>query len=458
MAQSDYNEIMIKNSLLQIEALDVPNLESGVFSRLDQEIKPSGVLYKKPLTVVAYTLIAIVLMTGSVMAVTNSSFADLLEKLNPSFGQILEPVQQISIDQGIKMEVVGAASYDNMAMAYISLQDLEGDRINEETGFYEHIRVKGCDSFSLAMADFDPETKTATYLVEATTSQGFGDQLIFETKRIYYGIDNLLKYPAGIDFSDLAKPETVEIKADQIFRGGYSGLEEPVIFGTGGSILKPFATELIFPEIDFLRITNLGIIDGKLHVQYLLNREQEQNRLCLYLLNEAQEPIYEQQSIGFVVDENGSIQDNPEAGQCIEELVFEIKDADLASYQLMLDYSKMASLEGLWTVTADVISDYKPLVIEDSFEVSGFLFESISVNPFGINCAGRILADDSDTDAIYESEVVIFMGSQEQVIEARSASYNWEAQTFEMRFQGEEPIKVDKITQIKINEIVIPIK
>ena len=84
-----------------------------------------------------------VMLVVTAAAATLGGFDWFIEKFNPSFGEIVEPVEAYCEDQGIRMEVIGAQKYDNMAVVYLSLQDVSGqNRLTEQTDFQDRLTVK----------------------------------------------------------------------------------------------------------------------------------------------------------------------------------------------------------------------------------------------------------------------------------------------------------------------------
>jgi hypothetical protein len=98
---------------------------------------------------VRWSMSAVAAIALSVMLVVTAAAATLggfdwfIKKFNPSFGEIVEPVEAYCEDQGIRMEVIGAQKYDNMAVVYLSLQDVSGqNRLTEQTDFQDGFTVK----------------------------------------------------------------------------------------------------------------------------------------------------------------------------------------------------------------------------------------------------------------------------------------------------------------------------
>ena len=70
-------------------------------------------------------------------------------------------------DNGIKFEVISAYVEGNEAKIFISVQDIDGDRIDETTDLFDNFSINtpfDCSS-SCENISYDTETKTATFLI-----------------------------------------------------------------------------------------------------------------------------------------------------------------------------------------------------------------------------------------------------------------------------------------------------
>jgi hypothetical protein len=81
--------------------------------------------------------------------------------LSPELAQLLQPVALVSESNGIKMEVVAAMNDDDTAVAYLTMQDLSGDRIKGSIDLY-HYSISEGSMFTHEMIAYDEKTKTAT--------------------------------------------------------------------------------------------------------------------------------------------------------------------------------------------------------------------------------------------------------------------------------------------------------
>ena len=67
----------------------------------------------------------------------------ILYALSPALAQQFQPIQKSCVSNGIRMEVVSARLEGSTAQLYLTMQDLEGDRLDESCDF---LTVKICAS------------------------------------------------------------------------------------------------------------------------------------------------------------------------------------------------------------------------------------------------------------------------------------------------------------------------
>ena len=123
----------------------------------------------------AVVLVALLLVLGIAtgLAATVESINEKLYTYWPELAEALMPVNADCESLGIRMEVESAVVKDNKAMITFSMQDLEGNRLNEysyadfdELSFpLENTKNPGISSTSLLLS-YDAEAKKATFVQE----------------------------------------------------------------------------------------------------------------------------------------------------------------------------------------------------------------------------------------------------------------------------------------------------
>jgi len=222
---------------------------------------------------------------------TSPSFTALLSILGSKgskFEGQLQPINIVNEDSGIKMEVIGAMNDDDAVYIYISLQDLIGNRIDKSLQIFNYeVKCNGVylNTFPLTtkVLTYDEATYTAIMQLFATTDGTGIDTL--NGKKITVHFDELPGVIQKSDDTDIKinlgeisdKVNTVEIDKNYISTVvvadvySYYELQSKLDNGQTINILKPNELHIPIPGNNFIYISNIGIVDGKLHVQLCKN-------------------------------------------------------------------------------------------------------------------------------------------------------------------------------------------
>lgn len=303
---------------------------------------------------VAAALLIAVNISLPVLAGTFPNVYELMYLVSPSVAQFYRPVQMADVYDGIRMEVVAAYIHEETAEVYITFQDLEGNRLDETTDFY--------DSYSIHMpysaigncrkVGYDPESGMLTYLITVTQEEGRkieGEKLTFSVggylshKQDYKGIE----IPLDLTQVTEAPYQYVDSPAKGGTMTGHSGLptEMSEKEAEGYRVLVPQPADPDFP-VEGVDFTGIGYIDGKLHIQYAVATALENdNHGFFFLQNEAGEKIEEVESISF---REGVDEDRID----YRDSVFPIPQEGLQNFRLYGDFVISEGFhEGNWQVT-----------------------------------------------------------------------------------------------------------
>lgn len=256
-----------------------PETPAGFAERSDAQVlqlfaegKKKGSLKRKFTVVLCGLLLALSLTTA--LAATVPEMNAALYKFWPQAAEALMPINASCVDQGIKMEVESAVVKDNEILIKYSLQDLEGDRtagkitamLNNEPLNMESDTL---NSVSEMWLGYDAKTKKA-FLAE---KMGY-DYL--PTRSDNQPITFRISYLIPDEFTDLhplleeygSAPETTAAPGNALIHRAESNNFNDV------QILKPEEVVILDPakgpnlEInEYVRLTGIGWVDGKLHVQ-----------------------------------------------------------------------------------------------------------------------------------------------------------------------------------------------
>lgn len=299
---------------------------------------------------VAAGLLLVINVSLPVLAGTFPTIYELMYLVSPAVAQFYQPVQLSDEYDGIRMEVVAAYIHEETAEIYITLQDLEKDRLDETTDLY--------DSYSIHMpysaigncrkVGYDPESGILTYLITVTQENGHkieGEKLTFSVGGYLGQKQEYEKIEIPIDLTQVT--EEAYQYVDTPARGGTmtSHSELAAIMSETYPVLVPQPADPDFP-IEGVKLTGIGYVEGKLHIQYAVeNALNNDNHGSFFLQNEAGEMLQEAGSISFY-EESGKKRID------YRDSVFLIPQEELQDYRLYGDFVISEGFhEGNWQVT-----------------------------------------------------------------------------------------------------------
>ncbi|MCI8429264.1 MAG: hypothetical protein HFI16_03270 [Lachnospiraceae bacterium] len=270
--------------------------------------------------------------------------------LSPKAAQYFMPVQMSSEDQGIRMEVVSACVHEDTAKIYITMEDLEGDRIDGTTDLYDSYSIhRPFNSVGTCeRAGYDSETGKVSFLITLKEREEDWSKHPIEGDKVTFSVQEFLSRKAKyedivipLNLADVPpNPETR--KADL---HGYGGAYELYGIGETTDVLLPNVSMDLLPDHS-VTLTAWGYQNGMLHIQTSLgNTKEHDNHGCLWLenANGKQDAAY---SISFW-DET-----DPEHPVTYQEEVFDLSMEELADCTLHGYYVISGQkTEGSWKVT-----------------------------------------------------------------------------------------------------------
>jgi len=201
----------------------ISNAVSNISSRYVEEAadfqakeKPAKKHFTLRKAVAAFAMIVLVFaISVPTLAVINFEPAyDLLYLLSPTIAQQLKPVQMSCEDNGIKFEVISANVEGDEATIFVSVQDLEGERIDGTTMLIPGFSP---DAFSEAQIvcrniSYASKARTATFLITIKQWDGFAGEKL--TIRVW-GLWNSQNEDITGNWSVTFPLESVESQADE---------------------------------------------------------------------------------------------------------------------------------------------------------------------------------------------------------------------------------------------------
>lgn len=295
-------------------------------------------------TLAACLLLAVIMSVPALAAADFDSAYKLLYRVSSKIAQKLKPVRMSCEDNGIKFEVISAYVEGNEAKIFVSVQDLEGDRIDETTDLFDSYRINtpfDCSS-SCKNISYDTETKTATFLISISQwdeQDIIGKKITFSAREMLSGKQEYDDALPGLDINNISTtPEVIEPTG--IWGGG--GTRYPEV-SENFCALKP--TGILCAPVEGVDITAMGYVDGKLHIQAKYENVLEtDNHGYVYFKNAKGEKILCVANVSFSID--GEHQEG------YEEYVFDLIDVDLTEYELYGYFVTSGThITGNWSVT-----------------------------------------------------------------------------------------------------------
>ncbi|MEY9974057.1 hypothetical protein ABH966_004466 [Lysinibacillus sp. RC46] len=379
--------------------------------------------------------VATVFLASSITvgAAMNDNVKNLLWHISPDIAALLEPIESIVEQDGIKMEIVSAMQDEDMAVVYVTMQDLEGNRIDETLDIYDYFMSKG-RSFTVERIGFDATTKTA--LVRFMSFNGSSTDNFKLKIRSFLSDKSVLEdvtFPQ--DLQDVEKQQT-EILPDDTIRGSGGESREGGVY-----VLPAGKLNIQTPLYDRMRIKNIGLHNDKLYVQteWPANNAIEHGEF--YLVNPAGQKILPTENYSYGRDAQGK----PIYAYNYEENIFNVKDINVAEYELQAKiYTAGQYVEGDWEATFK-LEEMRGQSVPFAMDFGDWKAKELKVSPLGLTIIGE--GDATETEEL-TATIVKKDGSHKEL--KSLVSFSDENQV-KLKLLSEEPLKLDQIKSIMVN-------
>lgn len=302
--------------------------------------------FKKSIIIFASLILVISTVTPT-LASKSPYIYDIMYLVSPTVAQYFMPVQESSIDNNIKMEVVSAYVHDNIAEIYITMKDLNGNRIDETTDLNDSYSInRPFDGLATAEnIGYDEKTKKATFLItisEWGNKKITGDKITFSVKELISGKKVYSKIPIEIDLIDIDNnPSTHRVSTN----GGSGSNYEKYVPNFETTALVP-SEPMDFP-VEGIDFTGIAYINDMLHIQTSVKKNSTKDNHGYFFLKNKNGNIID-------LDYDFSYAKNPHTDNRIDyyEFVFDVPQSDIGEYELLGDFWVSTSFTtGDWQVT-----------------------------------------------------------------------------------------------------------
>ncbi len=340
------------------------------YNRFYESIRPDDALIEKTLheagevksrpvlkySVTAAACAALALGSVPVLAANVPAFYDVLHRIAPETAERFRPVQTACESQGIRMEVGAIFLEEEQAKVYVTLQDLEGDRLNMDvtpamtTYFFEVEGMGGMGWSGADVVEYDASTGTMTLLLELDMTEAFlhpGDEVTFHLCELHGDLEEFDAEVPGIALAELPLDSTLFPEGTLTSSGyGASGSLAAVQIPEEDIRLLSPTMEMALP-FDGTSLTAAGYVDGKLRLQLCCGNPEMLTGGNLYLLD----------ARGSRIDSELNFY-GADDGKCYQDFLFDVPEEALGSYRLGAALGRYnTNLSGDWRVTFTIPED-----------------------------------------------------------------------------------------------------
>ena len=430
-------EQLIKKTLEQVETPNIENLYEQVNQRRS---KSKSFKYNRSFKLVIIPSLCCCLLF--MMAFDNRYVQKFIELIGYEVYSALQPIRLIDEHDGIRLEVIGAMNDDETAVAYLTLQDLTGEIFDETLDIYNYTAT-GVRALTMPLIAYDETTKTATFRL-----QGNGGKNLNE-REIIVGIQSFLtqkeKYEEHDVLTEWTSLETHNAETILFKEGVSSGGDGLYYFEETKKVLKPRELDLEIPGLNFVRLSNIGFIDNKLHIQLEWREDNIDDHGFVYLVNSLEEKVDNYfKNISFGVDQ----ENNLVYGRNLEEYVFDISPDELSQFKLQGDFVYNGQYtEGDWRVKFKLDSTTEEIKQAVDLTFDETLINEINISALGVTLRGTETEESLQVKILLDNGEILESDSSIQVTDGTVDNSEF---VIKILFPG--LLDLSKIKMIQIND------
>lgn len=426
-------------------------------SRPEAPFRPGTRWRKRRLHIAAAACFCTVLLTGVCFA------ADLHMKIAAEIWAILQPVDEVSVYDGIELKTIGAACDEDTTLIYFTMKDTTGQRIGRETDIYD-FRLSNADTVGCFPVEFDEATKTGTWCLRGDGGTDVkGKTMTLSVAELIDGQGELIEKESGIEIHRILEEQrqSGSQPSHRIYSEAYenwnaqntagAGLQEKINAEDSIKLLEAGGMGLAFPGAPWLQVDNISYEDGLLHIAVETKDEEKKQYNHGYF---------------YLADRQGNTLPNAvlnkpfvEGGR--EEYILQVDDIeDLKDVKLMTAFTDCSNPQkGEWKVTfqvkgVDTRSSAAAAVVE------GASIKEMAVSPMGVTLRGST-EDGFTVDQPEDWKVSILLKNGTSVESTSSIMvYKEDDGTFYLKYvyKDIQQFDVNDVMYIVINDIKIPMK
>lgn len=401
---------------------------------------------RRALSVAAVFAVALVLSAG--VLATSPGLAQQLAVLGRQTLSFLQPVNQVSEADGIRMGVLASMRSEDTAVVYLTLRDTTGQgRIQENTQLWNY-HLEGASFAHAEQADYDPETGSAMFRL--TGEDVTSDKVTVRVEAFSSGIEYYPPTPTGWTVAELAELQPTPALSYPTLDHGWGMLNGPgdqkLEQQVESSSLPVLKQQFSYPVegLDWLTVQAVGVVDNALHIQ--LHQDEDLGRFCSVNLSLANA---DGEDSGLAVLDVAL--DEPEAGfsSGTREYVLPLpQDADPADWELYASgVNCTVACNAGWQVTFELEPAHADRTGSCDLDTGSWQLEQVSLSSLGITIEGNgeLYADSPDLTPV----VTLQDGTQPEFISSSVSTDDQGNIVYRMLFRT--PVDTSQVATVTLS-------
>lgn len=403
---------------------------------------------------------ALVLCVGGGVLAAAPELQQKLAVLGEETLQLLQPINQVSEDQGIRMEVLAAMSDGQAAAVYISLQDTTGQgRIGPDAEMYT-ADISGAFFTTGEVVDYDAATGTAILRLTGDGSQQLaGKKITVSTSAITSGWNANEPVDLGYTVEDVRqRTGQAPVQYTQPTRAWsatgpelecYSKLVDEGKIAT----LIGWSEPVALPGVDWATVNAVGVVDGQLHIQVNQLGGMGQVNRVHFALRDAEGKTVPCTELELDLGQEHEMGPFRSYNDLVEYVLIPPEDADLGELTVLMETSTYDHLiEGKWATTFRLEDASESLVIPCDRDMNPWRVTQVQVSPIAVTATGT-----GEMTAESESaELQVFLTDGTEV-SCSSASVSAGDGTILYRSIFDEVIDLADVAKVTLNGEELPL-
>lgn len=360
---------------------------------------------RRVLAVAASFAAVMVLSVGTLAAAPE--LRESLKGLSEDTIAILQPVNQVSEDQGIRMEVLGAVNDGGVAVAFLSLQDTTGQGRVSDT-----VRLMDCqisDDLGIAIANvvsYDETTETAILRLEGMGGDAdAGEKITVSARSLLSGEQQVSDESTGYTVSELiASGPAAEYAPPEegLIMGSMAGVDDPEnaeitleeidqLKDSGKvPVLEPWAEGLKIDGMDWATVAAAAKIGNQLHIQYNTDSVLGGVNSLSFRLKDASGEVLDLPMLELNIGPRTELSRELYYTETNEYVLFLPEGQDVSDMEVVYSGTTYDSLtQGNWSTTFRLEQVKERLQSRQELDLGGWTVESVTVSPVAVTVRGR---------------------------------------------------------------------